>query len=269
MNEARALKLVMDLMAIPGPSCEESNVAHAITQFLTEHGVPASAVTYDTAHKKTPRPGAIGNLIVKLPGTSKRPRIMRRLTWTQFRFVSAANPSGRVLRFDQTLATTGLGADDRAGVAAVLIAAIESLASKRPMPPLTLCFFVQEEIGLQGSRYLSANKLGKVAMAYNFDGSNPLKLTIGATGGEKLKIVLQVWQPMQAWIRSQAQARSVQRAWPSPHWSAVDGWDKFVKANAKAPATLAQFTEARLPTWFALTSKWMPKPAVTIASFVT
>ncbi|MCC6508484.1 MAG: M20/M25/M40 family metallo-hydrolase [Pirellulaceae bacterium] len=86
--------------------------------------------------------------------------------------------------------STGLGADDRAGVAVVLTAAIEALESGQATPPLTLCFFVQEEIGLQGSRHLNAAKLGKVAMAFNFDGSNPRKLTIGATGGERLKIVL-------------------------------------------------------------------------------
>ncbi len=85
---------------------------------------------------------------------------------------------------------TALGADDRAGVAAILIGLLEAAESGLPLPPLTLCFFVQEEIGLQGSRQLNVAKLGKVAMAFNFDGSNPFKLTIGATGGEKLKIIL-------------------------------------------------------------------------------
>jgi len=85
---------------------------------------------------------------------------------------------------------TGLGGDDRAGVAAVLVGLMGVLESKQDYAPLTLCFFIQEEIGLQGSRNLVVSKLGKPAFALNFDGGNPRKLTIGTTGGEKLKINL-------------------------------------------------------------------------------
>ncbi len=66
----------MQLMALRGPSCEESNVAQAIIDKCKSIGVPADAIQFDTAHKRTPRPGEIGNLIVKLPGTRKGPRLM-------------------------------------------------------------------------------------------------------------------------------------------------------------------------------------------------
>lgn len=190
INETRAIRLVTQLMGIRGPSCEETEVAGFISDFLIDSGVPQNAITHDTAHKRTPRPGAVGNLIVKLPGNAKRPRVMLSAHMDTVPICVGAKPK----RSGDTVAsadrTTGLGADDRAGVAAILTAAVESLASGDPLPPITLCFFVQEEIGLQGSRNLNPSKLGKVAMAYNFDGSSPFKLTIGATGGERMKIVL-------------------------------------------------------------------------------
>jgi tripeptide aminopeptidase len=83
---------------------------------------------------------------------------------------------------------SGLGADDRAGVAVILNTAIEILQRGLPHPPLTFCWFVQEETGLHGSRCLTKSKLGKPAMAFNWDGGSPAKLTVGATGGYRMDI---------------------------------------------------------------------------------
>jgi tripeptide aminopeptidase len=69
INEKRAVDLVMQLMAVRGGSCEETEIAAVIVERLKAIGVAEDAITFDTAHKRTPRPGAIGNLIVKLPGT--------------------------------------------------------------------------------------------------------------------------------------------------------------------------------------------------------
>jgi tripeptide aminopeptidase len=87
-------------------------------------------------------------------------------------------------------ANSGLGADDRAGCAVVLAAALEILEHKLPHPPLTFCWFVQEEIGLQGARAAAVKKLGKPKLAFNFDGGNAAKVTIGATGGYRMQIVI-------------------------------------------------------------------------------
>ena len=188
-NSKRAIALVTELMAVRGPSCEETAVADAIVSFLSEHGL-ADHVTYDNAHKKTPRPGAIGNLIVKLPGSAKRPRVMLSAHMDSVPICVGCKPKRQGDQIRSADKSTALGADDRAGVAAILIGLLEAVETGQELPPITLCFFVQEEIGLQGSRQLNIAKLGKVDMAFNFDGSNPYKLTIGATGGEKLKIVL-------------------------------------------------------------------------------
>ncbi len=188
-NTKRAIQLVTDLMAIAGPSCEETAVAAAITAFLDQYGL-ADGISYDNAHKKTPRPGAIGNMIVKIPGTARRPRIMLSAHMDAVPLCVGCKPKRYGDQIRSSDKTTALGADDRAGVAAILIGVVEAIESGQALPPLTLCFIVQEEIGLQGSRQLNVAKLGKVEQAFNFDGSDPCKLTIGATGGEKLKIVL-------------------------------------------------------------------------------
>ncbi len=190
INEKRAVDLVMQLMAVRGPSCEEGEVATVVVDQLKAIGIPVVAISFDTAHRRTPRPGAIGNLIVKLPGTKKGPRLMLSAHLDAVPICMGCKPKrvGDVIK--STDPTTGLGGDDRAGLAAVLVGLMEVLESKQDYAPLTLCFFVQEEIGLQGSRNLVVSKLGKPAFALNFDGGNPRKLTIGATGGEKLKIKL-------------------------------------------------------------------------------
>ncbi len=188
-NSKRAIQLVSDLMSIRGPSCEETQVAQFIESYLKEHGL-AEAVTYDNAHKKTPRPGAIGNMLVKLPGSAKRPRILLSAHMDSVPLCVGCKPKRQGDQIRSSDKTTALGADDRAGVAAILIGLQEAIESGQPLTPATLCFFVQEEIGLQGSRHLQVAKLGKIDMAFNFDGSSPQKLTIGATGGEKLKVVL-------------------------------------------------------------------------------
>ena len=47
---------------------------------------------------------------------------------------------------------------------------------------------MQEEVGLCGARSVSLAQLGKPQVAYNFDGSSPAKIVIGATGGYRMAI---------------------------------------------------------------------------------
>ncbi len=83
---------------------------------------------------------------------------------------------------------TALGADDRAGSAAILSAALAVLRRGLPHPPLVFLWTVQEEIGLYGARFCSLRPLGKPALAFNFDGGATDKVVVGATGGYRLNI---------------------------------------------------------------------------------
>ena len=185
---AMARRIVLDLLAIPGKSGEEKAVAERICTWLKEAGCPASAISFDKAHTKTPLAGNVGNLIVQLPGTLPGPRrlLMAHMDTVPVcvgtkpvlagRFVKSGNPA------------TGLGADDRAGCAVVLATAVEILKKKLPHPPLTFFFAIQEEVGLYGARFAKAADLGRPKLAFNFDGGAVEKITIGATGGYRMDI---------------------------------------------------------------------------------
>jgi tripeptide aminopeptidase len=187
-DSARAQQLVLELMAIPGKSGEEADVAAFIRNKLLAAGAQPEAIKTDSAHKHALIAGNTGNLIFKLPGTLKAPR--RLLTAhmdtvpicvgcqpkVEGEFVKSANPA------------TGLGGDNRAGCGTILSAALEILERKLLHPPLTFCWFIQEEVGLYGARCVQQNLLGKPAMCFNWDGGAPEKVTIGATGGYRMVI---------------------------------------------------------------------------------
>jgi len=189
INETRALKTAMELLRVPGVSCNERDIAHKIIEILRRYGLPAKAAAFDTAHKKSPYGGNCGNLVVKLPGTTRGPR---RLLMAHMDTVPTCEGARPVRRGGAitSAAKTGVGADNRSGVGAVVTAAIEVLTQGLPHPPLTLLFTVQEEIGLVGARYANLRLLGAPKLCFNYDGGPPNCVDIGATGGFHLDITL-------------------------------------------------------------------------------
>ena len=153
--DKEAFDLVMQMMAIPGKSCEEGAIAEFVRSKLLAAGAEERTIRFDSAHKRTPDKGEVGNLICKLPGTIRKPRrmLMAHLDTVPIcvgcrpvrkgNFVRSANPN------------TGLGADDRAGAAVVLNAALRILKDGTPHPPLTFFRTVQDVIALQGARSAS------------------------------------------------------------------------------------------------------------------
>ncbi len=184
----RAQQLVMELMAIPAKSGEEAPVAEYIRAKLLAAGTTADSVTTDNAHKSTLIKGNTGNLIFKLPGTIKAPRRMLSAHMDTVPICIGSQPriDGQFVRSANP--KSGLGADDRAGAAAILSAALEILEHDLSHPPLTFCWFIQEEIGLYGARCVQKSLLGKPAMCFNWDGGAAEKVTIGATGGYRMAI---------------------------------------------------------------------------------
>jgi len=176
-------------MAIPGTSGEEAEVAAKVRHELQLVGVSHDAMRHDTANQRCPIPhSSTGNLIASLPGSRPGPRRLMMAHLDTVPICVGARPilqEGTLVSQDPH---TGLGADDRAGVATVLFAATEILAQQIPHGPLTLLFTVQEEIGLQGARHLDVDLLGDPELAFNWDGGNPSKLTIGAIGGYRMTI---------------------------------------------------------------------------------
>jgi tripeptide aminopeptidase len=178
----------MQLMAIPGPSGEEGQVSEFVQDQLRRAGVPATAIRTDSAHRRTPVPGQTGNLIFRLRGSRRGPRRLLSAHLDTVPICVGSRPVRKGGLVRSANPHTGLGADNRAGVAVVLNTALEILERDLPHPPLTFCWFVQEETGLHGSRCVSRGLLGNPQMAFNWDGGSPAKLTVGATGGFRIAI---------------------------------------------------------------------------------
>lgn len=178
----------MRLLSIPGGSGREGAVAELIRKELRSAGAPASAVRTDRAHKRIPQGGEIGNLILRLPGTKSGPRRLLMAHLDTVPLCQGARPVVRGRFVVPASKSTALGGDDRAGAAAILVAAVEVLKGRLPHPPITFVWTVQEELGLLGSRHLQTTLLGRPRWAFNFDGSSPEEVTIGATGGYRMQV---------------------------------------------------------------------------------
>lgn len=189
-HDAAALKLVMQLMAIPGASGQEAAVMKYIRERLQSAGADAKQLVHDNAHTKTPLKGQVGNLILKLPGTVRGPRRMLSAHVDTVPVCVGSKPVKKGDLVESADPTTGLGADDRAGAAVLLATAERLLAGDVPHYPTTLLWTVQEEVGLYGARNVSVSKLGAPKLTFNFDGGSPTKLTVGATGGYRMTIHL-------------------------------------------------------------------------------
>lgn len=188
IDELRAVRTVMELLSVPGVSCEERNIAHKIVEVLTRHGLPRRCASFDDVHRRSPERGNVGNLIIQLPGTRPGPRRMLSAHMDTVPTCRGARPVRRGGLVVSSRKGTGLGADDRSGCGALTVALIEMMRRRLPHPPLTFLFTVQEEVGLYGARFADPRRLGRPLLAFNFDGGAPDTVHIGATGGFHLEI---------------------------------------------------------------------------------
>jgi tripeptide aminopeptidase len=188
VSDAEALDLVMQLMAIPGRSGEETAVADFVRGQLVTAGFPLSLLQLDDAQRRSPIGGQLGNLVLKLPGTVRGPRRMLSAHLDTVPICVGSRPvrNGKSIRSSDK--ATGLGADDRSGAAILLCAALAIARGKLRHPPLTFLWTVQEEVGLFGARYVRKSLLGNPKLAFNFDGGPANQLKIGATGGYRMTI---------------------------------------------------------------------------------
>jgi tripeptide aminopeptidase len=188
IDPAAALKLLMNMLPIAALSGKEANVASFITQQLRAAGAKGSAITTDNANTRSPLGGEIGNLIFTLPGTLPGPRRLLMAHIDTVPLCAGTKPVRKGGLIVSGNPQTGLGGDNRSGATAILYAATEILRRKLPHPPLTFLWPVQEEVGLYGARYVQISKLGAPKLCFNWDGNQPHRITIGATGGYVITI---------------------------------------------------------------------------------
>lgn len=233
VSDAEALRLVMDMMAIPGRSGEELEIMSFIRARLLEAGVAADDLVVDDANRRSKLRGQVGNLILRLPGTERGPRRMLSAHVDTVPVCVGSRPvrkKGRVVSADKA---TGLGGDDRAGAAVVLSSVLSLLRADLPHPPLTFLWTVQEEIGLSGARHVQVSKLGKPKLAFNFDGSSPAVLKIGATGGYRMTICVH-GIPSHAGNHPQAGVSAIAVASLAIAGLVTGGWHGLIMKNGRA-----------------------------------
>ncbi len=180
VDQDRALSHLMDLLAVEGPTGQESKVVAALTKKLIDAGCKKAWIRTDDAHRRLGDGYEIGNLIVTMPGTVKAaPRIMFSAHMDTVPLCKGAVPLIKGRRI-VSKGNTGLGGDDRSGCAAIVTLAETLLKNKLPHPPITLLFPIAEENGLHGSRMVRFTDLGNPSMGFNLDGQFPNELVIGA-----------------------------------------------------------------------------------------
>jgi len=154
INQERLLACFMELVKVDSESGFEGQMAATLKDKLTKLGL---AVVTDNAAGKT---GAeTGNLIAGLPGnTDGGPTLMFSAHMDTIAPGCGINPllENGIIR---SAGATVLGADDKAGIAAIIEAVTILQEEKLPHGSLQLVFTVCEETGLSGAKNLDFSLL--------------------------------------------------------------------------------------------------------------
>jgi len=180
IDERLAVQNLMELLAADGPSGGEGPVAEVVKAQLLAAGCKPQWMRH-AGLSRLPAGFTIGNLIVKIPGTLKAPRLMFSAHLDTVPLCRGAVPLRKGDRIVPQ-GKTGLGGDNRASVAAIVTMARTVLLNRLPHPPLTLLFTVGEENGLHGAKAFDPSEGGLPAMCFNLDGSGERGGVIGALG---------------------------------------------------------------------------------------
>lgn len=153
IDRERLLASFLDLLAFDAPSRREGVIAEYLASLLRELG---ARVEFDDAG--TALDAETGNLIARVPGTVDAPALL-----FCAHLDTVAPTADLVIRREggtiTSNGTTILGADDRAGVAAIIEMLRVLLESGIPRPPLEIAFTIAEEVGVMGSMAMDYTRL--------------------------------------------------------------------------------------------------------------
>lgn len=183
VNQKQAIQNLMELLIAEGPSGGEGPVAEVVKAQLLAASAKPSWFSFK-GRSRLPKHFTIGNLIVKIPGTVKAPRIMFSAHLDTVPICQGVVPikKGNMVA---PKGKTGLGGDNRASVAAIVTMAQTLLQNNLPRPPITLLFSVGEENGLHGAKAFELADGGNPSMCFNLDGSGERGGVIGALGANR------------------------------------------------------------------------------------
>lgn len=166
ISSQRVVNSFCDLVRIDSPSFQEREMADYLTQKLTSMGL---SVCEDNAGEKIG--GTAGNLLATLPGEGEPILFCTHMDTVEPALGKEAvvHPNGMIT----SKANTVLGADDLAGLSAVLEAVQTILDKDLPHRPLELLFTVAEEVYCQGASVFDTSQI-KAKECYTLDLSGPI-----------------------------------------------------------------------------------------------
>lgn len=180
IQEKRILDEFLELIRIRCTTKQEREIADLLIKRLTELGC---TVQEDNAAEKLG--GTTGNLVAMLKGTKKAPVLMLTAHMDCVEPCSDIKPQieAGVIRSD---GTTILGADDKAGVTAILETLRVLKEDNLPHGDIQIVFTVAEEGGVNGSKNMDASLL-HADIGYTLDTHGaPGKISIKAPGQNKI-----------------------------------------------------------------------------------
>jgi tripeptide aminopeptidase len=183
IDRQRLVQTFLELVRIDGISGNEAAMAQALAARLTALGIPSQQDAAGSACA-----GNAGNVIGRLEATAPgAPPILLSAHMDTVQPTRGIKPALRdgVIASDQT---TILGADDRAGISAIL--EILAVLKERRLPhgPIEIVFTVAEEIGMHGAKFLKRADL-QARLGFVFDSSAPPgNVVVQAPGAVAFKI---------------------------------------------------------------------------------
>ena len=185
INQERIIADFMELVQINSPTKDERQIADLLTTRLTQLGC---TVAEDSAGEKIG--GNSGNLIAYLPGTIPQAPVL--MLGAHMDCVSPCK-NVRPQRQDGRITSSGdtvLGADDKAGIAAILEALKTVEEQKIPHGDIQIVFSIAEEGGLYGAKHIDRSLL-KADLGYELDSSGrPGEIITKAPGQNQIKITI-------------------------------------------------------------------------------
>lgn len=166
ISEERIKANFLELVKLNSPSRKEKVVAQWLRAKFSQLGL---SVEEDDSMPETH--SNTGNLIVRIPGKQAEPTLLM----SAHMDVVAPMENPKVIFEDGIFRTDGntiLGADDKAGIVALLEVATVLIEKKIEHAPLELVFTVCEEVGLVGAKALNLALL-QSRMGFVFDSSKP------------------------------------------------------------------------------------------------
>jgi tripeptide aminopeptidase len=159
INKQRLVKSFKALVRIDSLSLREAQVARYVQQELKRLGLKSTQIG-------RPPGGDTGNVIAFLPGKGRTILLNAHLdTVSPGKNIKPIERNGIIRSNGKTV----LGADNKAGVAAILEVLRTIKQRKLAHPPLQIIFTVAEEIGIVGAKSLPAKTL-KAAYGFALDG---------------------------------------------------------------------------------------------------